>query len=151
MKSVVIENKKAHHNFFIDDTIECGLELHGNEVKSIKAGKVNIKDSWCRISKDREVFVFGMHVSKWDTSNKFDTDENRVKKLLMHKSEIIKLENKIKTNNLSLIPIKLYFVNGKCKVLIGICRGKKNYDKRRDEAKKQASMDIKRALKSQNK
>lgn len=151
MKNVIIENKKAYHDYFVDSTIECGLELHGNEVKSIKAGKANIKDSWCRISKNREVFILGMHIAKWNTSNQFDIDENRVKKVLMHKSEIIKLENKVKTNNISLIPIKVYIVNGKCKLLIGICRGKKNYDKRREEAKKQASIDIKRALKNQNK
>lgn len=150
MKEIVIENRKAYHDYFVDETIECGLELNGNEVKSIRVGKANIKDAWCRIN-NREVWIYGFHISKWDTSNKFDTDEFRVKKLLMHKSEIIKLENKVKTDNISIIPLKVYFKHGRCKVLIGVCRGKKKYDKREAEAKKQATLDINRALKNHNK
>lgn len=145
MKDITIENRKAYYDYYVLESLECGIELKGNEVKSIKSGKANIKDAWCRVV-NNEMFIMGMHISKWDTSNMFDIDEQRVKKLLLHKNEINKIANQVKLNGVTLIPLKVYVKQGKIKVMLGICKGKHNYDKRKVEADKQAKRDIDRAV-----
>lgn len=137
-KNIIIENRQARHEYFVDDTIECGISLVGNEVKSIRAGMANLKTSWVDIQ-EGEMYLKGMHVSAWETTNKFDIDENRDRKLLVHKKEIRQLSEKIKQAGKTLVPLKVYFNDrGKCKVLVGICTGKKLYDKR--QTAKEASM-----------
>ena len=137
-KNIIIENRQARHEYFVDDTIECGISLVGNEVKSIRAGMANLKTSWVDIQ-EGEIYLKGMHVSAWETTNKFDIDENRDRKLLVHKKEIRQLSEKIKQAGKTLVPLKVYFNNrGKCKVLVGICTGTKLYDKR--QTAKEASM-----------
>lgn len=137
-KNIIIENRQARHEYFVDDTIECGISLVGNEVKSIRAGMANLKTSWVDIQ-EGELYLKGMHVSAWETANKFDIDENRDRKLLVHKKEIRQLSEKIKQAGKTLVPLKVYFNDrGKCKVLVGICTGKKLYDKR--QTAKEASM-----------
>ena len=137
-KNIIIENRQARHEYFVDDTIECGISLVGNEVKSIRAGMANLKTSWVDIQ-EGEIYLKGMHVSAWETTNKFDIDENRDRKLLVHKKEIRQLSEKIKQAGKTLVPLKVYFNGrGKCKVLVGICTGKKLYDKR--QTAKEASM-----------
>lgn len=137
-KNIIIENRQARHEYFVDDTIECGISLVGNEVKSIRAGMANLKTSWVDIQEE-ELYLKGMHVSAWETTNKFDIDENRDRKLLIHKKEIRQLSEKIKQAGKTLVPLKVYFNDrGKCKVLVGICTGKKLYDKR--QTAKEASM-----------
>ena len=137
-KNIIIENRQARHEYFVDDTIECGISLVGNEVKSIRAGMANLKTSWVDIQ-EGEMYLKGMHVSAWETTNKFDIDENRDRKLLVHKKEIRQLSEKIKQAVKTLVPLKVYFNDrGKCKVLVGICTGKKLYDKR--QTAKEASM-----------
>lgn len=137
-KNIIIENRQARHEYFVDDTIECGISLVGNEVKSIRAGMANLKTSWVDIQEE-ELYLKGMHVSAWETANKFDIDENRDRKLLVHKKEIRQLSEKIKQAGKTLVPLKVYFNDrGKCKVLVGICTGKKLYDKR--QTAKEASM-----------
>lgn len=137
-KNIIIENRQARHEYFVDDTIECGISLVGNEVKSIRTGMANLKTSWVDIQ-EGEMYLKGMHVSAWETTNKFDIDENRDRKLLVHKKEIRQLSEKIKQAGKTLVPLKVYFNDrGKCKVLVGICTGKKLYDKR--QTAKEASM-----------
>lgn len=137
-KNIIIENRQARHEYFVDDTMECGISLVGNEVKSIRAGMANLKTSWVDIQ-EGEMYLKGMHVSAWETANKFDIDENRDRKLLVHKKEIRQLSEKIKQAGKTLVPLKVYFNDrGKCKVLVGICTGKKLYDKR--QTAKEASM-----------
>lgn len=137
-KNIIIENRQARHEYFVDDKIECGISLVGNEVKSIRAGMANLKTSWVDIQ-EGELYLKGMHVSAWETTNKFDIDENRDRKLLVHKKEIRQLSEKIKQAGKTLVPLKVYFNDrGKCKVLVGICTGKKLYDKR--QTAKEASM-----------
>ena len=141
-----ITNKKAYHDYFVDDNLECGISLKGNEVKSIREGSCNIKDSWIRIQ-NGQLVIRGMHISRWHTSNLFDIDEDRERVLLAHKKEIIKLSDLVQQDGVSLIPLKIYFVNGKCKVLLGVCKGKHNYDKRQVAKDRQVKRDIDRALK----
>lgn len=148
-KTATIENKKAYHDYFVDETIECGISLRGNEVKSIRAGKASIKESWCRVQ-NNQLVIRGMHISQWDTANSYDVDEDRERVLLAHKKEIIKLGDVVQQDGVSLIPLKVYFVNGKCKVLLGVCRGKHNYDKRETLKNRQVKRDIDRALKESN-
>lgn len=137
-KNIIIENRQARHEYFVDDTIECGISLVGNEVKSIRTGMANLKASWVDIQ-EGEMYLKGMHVSAWETTNKFDVDENRDRKLLVHKKEIRQLSEKIKQAGKTLVPLKVYFNDrGKCKVLVGVCTGKKLYDKR--QTAKEASM-----------
>lgn len=145
MKDITIENRKAYYDYYVLESLECGIELKGNEVKSIKSGKASIKDAWCRVV-NNEMFIMGMHISKWDTSNMFDIDEQRVKKLLLHKNEINKIANKVKLEGVTLIPLRVYVKQGKIKVMLGICKGKHIYDKRKVEADKQAKRDIDRAV-----
>ena len=146
MKSVIIENKKAYYDYFVKEELECGIVLRGNEVKSIKNGMCNLKSAWCQIQNGNLV-IRGMHITKWDTSNLFDIDEDRERILLAHKKEILKLLQKINEDGVTLIPLKLYFKNGKCKCLLGVCKGKHNYDKRESLKEKQIKRDIERSLK----
>lgn len=147
---VVADNRKAFHDYFIEEKYETGIVLSGTEVKSIRAGKINLKDSYCTI-KDGEIFLVGVNISPYDHGNRFNLDPMRTRKLLMHKTEIIRLFSKIKLDGLTLVPTKVYFKDSKVKVEIGLARGKKNYDKRDSLAEKQAKRDIDRAMKSQNK
>lgn len=144
---VEISNKKAYHDYFVDTTLECGISLRGNEVKSIRDGKCNIKEAWVQVQ-GRNLVIRGMHISKWGTSNVFDVDENRERQLLAHKGEIAKLADLVSQQGVTLIPLKVYFSDkGKCKILVGVCRGKHNYDKRATLKEKQVKRDIDRALK----
>ena len=144
---VEINNKKAYHDYFVDTTLECGISLRGNEVKSIRDGKCNIKEAWVQVQ-GRNLVIRGMHISKWGTSNVFDVDENRERQLLAHKREIANLAGLVSQQGVTLIPLKVYFSDkGKCKVLVGVCRGKHNYDKRATLKEKQVKRDIDRALK----
>lgn len=124
-----ILNRSARYDYQIEDEYEAGIVLTGTEIKSIRLGKVNIKDSYA-IIKNEEIFLLNTHISSYDKGNIFNHDENRTRKLLMHKKEIRKLNNKLILEGYTLIPLKIYFKNGKAKVLIGLCKGKKNYDKR---------------------
>lgn len=147
-KNLSIENKKAYHDYFVEDTLECGIVLKGNEIKSIRDGKASIKESWIGIQ-DNELFIKQMHITAWQTANKFDVDETRNRKLLAHKSEINKLSKTLQMQGYTLIPLKLYIKdNQKCKVLVGVCKGKHNYDKRQSAKEKQIKKDIDRALKN---
>ena len=142
----ITQNKKAHHDYFVLESYEAGIELCGTEVKSLRAGKVNLKDSWCNIV-DGEIFVNGMHISPYDHGNIFNRDPMRVRKLLMHKKEINKLFGTLQQQGLSLIPISLYFKGSKVKVQVGLCKGKKLYDKRATIADRDDKRNIQRALK----
>ena len=147
---MAIENKKAYHDYFVDDTLECGIALWGNEVKSIREGKCSIKEAWVRVQ-DGNLVLRGMHIAKWDTANVFDVDEVRERRLLAHKKEIRKLDDLVAQKGVTLIPLKIYFKNGKAKLLLGVCRGKHNYDKRQTLKERQVKRDIDRELKSRNK
>lgn len=142
----IAQNKKAHHDYFVLESYEAGIELCGTEVKSLRAGKVNLKDSWCNIV-DGEIFVNGMHISPYDHGNVFNKDPMRVRRLLMHKKEILKLFGTLQQQGLSLIPISLYFKGSKVKMQVGLCKGKKLYDKRASMAERDAKRNIDRALK----
>ena len=146
-KSITIENRSARHEYFIEDTLECGIELRGNEVKSIREGKASIKEAWVAVE-NGELFIKQMHITQWKTANQYDIDEKRDKKLLAHKNEINKLGIRVKQDGYTLIPLKIYFNNrGKCKVLIGVCKGKHLYDKRQSSKEKTAKREIERAIK----
>ena len=147
MKTIA-QNKKARHDYFVEETYEAGIELRGTEVKSLRAGRVNLKDSWCSIV-DGEIFVNGMHISPYEQGNIFNRDPMRVRKLLMHKKEILKLYGTVKQTGYSLIPISLYFKDSKVKLQVGLCKGKKLYDKRADMAERSAKRDMERAIKEQ--
>lgn len=133
-----IQNKKANYDYFIEDTYECGIVLKGSEIKSIRNGKANIKDSY-GIIKNNELYILNMHISKYENSGVFSPDELRTRKLLVHKKEIYKLKQKINQEGYTLIPLKLCFKDGRAKILIGVAKGKKNYDKR--ETIKQRDID----------
>lgn len=148
MKTIA-QNKKARHDYFIEESYEAGIELCGTEVKSIRNGRVNLKDSWCSVV-DGEIFVNGMHISPYEQGNIFNPDPLRVRRLLMHKKEINKLYGVVKQTGYSLIPISLYFKDSKVKLQVGLCKGKKLYDKREDMAKRSAKRDIERAIKNQS-
>lgn len=142
----VANNKKAFHDYFVEEKYEAGIELFGTEVKSIRAGKLNLKDSWCSVV-EGEIFINGMHVSPYEQGNIFNRDPLRVRKLLMHKREITKLFFLVKQDGYSLIPLSVYFSGSKVKVEVGLCKGKKLYDKRAVAAEKSAKRTIERALK----
>ena len=146
---LIANNKKAYHDFFIDETYECGIALHGTEVKSMRMGKCSIKEAFIRIE-DGEVFVYGMHVSPYEKGNIFNKDPLRVKKLLLHKYEINKLLGKIKEKGYTLVPLEVYFKDGKVKVEIGLARGKKLYDKREAIAKKDQRREAEKEFKVRN-
>lgn len=146
---LVANNKKAYHDYFIEEKYECGIALHGTEVKSLRMGKCSIKEAFIRIE-NGEVFVYGMHISPYEKGNIFNKDPLRVKKLLLHKQEINKLVGKIKEKGYTLVPLQVYFSNGKAKVEIGLARGKKLYDKREDIAKKDQKREMQREFKVKN-
>ena len=148
-QKLIANNKKAYHDFFIDETYECGIALHGTEVKSMLKGKFSIKEAFVRIE-DGEVFVYGMHVSPYEKGNIFNKDPLRVKKLLLHKYEINKLLGKIKEKGYTLVPLQVYFKDGKVKVEIGLARGKKLYDKREAIAKKDQRREAEKEFKVRN-
>ena len=137
-----IKNKKAYFDYFVESEIEAGIELLGTEIKSIREGKANLKDTFARIKND-EVYVINMFISKYDKANNFNHDERRERKLLLHKQEIIRLKDKVKLDGYSLIPLKLYFKGNKVKVLLGLCKGKKLYDKRETIKKRDMERSIK--------
>ena len=145
----IAQNRQARHNYFVEESYEAGIELFGTEVKSIRAGRINLKDSWCSIVKG-EIFANGVHISPYEQGNIFNRDPLRVKKLLMHKKEINRLYGTIKQQGLTLIPLSVYFSKGKAKMKIGLCKGKKIYDKREVAAKKEAVRTIDREIKSRN-
>lgn len=148
-QKLIANNKKAYHDYFIDETYEAGVALHGTEVKSMRMGKCSIKESFIRIE-NGEVFVYGMHVSPYEKGNIFNKDPLRVKKLLMHKYEINKLTGKVAEKGYTLVPLQVYFKEGKVKVEIGLARGKKLYDKRETIAKKDARRETEREFKVKN-
>lgn len=148
-QKLIANNKKAFHDFFIDETYEAGIALHGTEVKSMRMGKCSIKESFIRIE-NGEVFVYGMHVSPYEKGNIFNKDPLRTKKLLMHKYEINKLQGKIKEKGYTLVPLQVYFKDGKVKVEVGLARGKKLYDKRQDIAKKDQRREAEKEFKVKN-
>ena len=148
-QKLIANNKKAYHDFFIDETYECGIALHGTEVKSMRMGKCSIKEAFVRIE-DGEVFVYGMHVSPYEKGNIFNKDPLRVKKLLLHMYEINKLLGKIKEKGYTLVPLQVYFKDGKVKVEIGLARGKKLYDKREAIAKKDQRREAEKEFKVRN-
>ncbi len=146
---LVANNKKAYHDYFIEEKLECGIALHGTEVKSLRMGKCSIKEAFIRIE-NGEVFAYGMHISPYEKGNIFNKDPLRVKKLLLHKQEINKLLGKIKEKGYTLVPLQVYFSRGKAKVEIGLARGKKLYDKRDDIAKKDQRRETEREFKVKN-
>ena len=145
----VTANKKAWHDYFVDERFEAGIELVGTEVKSIRQGQVNLKDSYCSF-KDGELFVLGMHISPYEKGNIFNKDPMRKRKLLMHKREIMNLFGRTKQDGYALIPLSIYFKDSKVKVELGLCRGKKLHDKRASIASRDAKREIDRVMKSQN-
>ncbi len=146
---VITVNRKARHDYFVLETFEAGIELVGTEVKSLRQGGVNLKDSWCSVD-DGELFVKGMHISPYDKGNIFNRDPFRVRRLLLHKKEIMRLFGKVKQEGLTLIPLSLYFKNNRVKMELGLCKGKQLHDKRQDMAKRDAKREIDRALKNRN-
>ncbi len=146
----IANNKKAFHDYFVLESMEAGIELCGTEVKSLRNGGVNLKDAWCSID-DGELWIKGMHISPYEQGNIFNRDPMRVRKLLMHKKEILRLFGQLKQQSLTLIPLSVYFKGSLVKVQVGLCKGKKLYDKREDAARKAANRDIDRAIKEQNK
>ena len=146
---LIANNKKAYHDYFIEETYEAGIALHGTEVKSLRMGKCSIKESFVRIEKG-EVFIYGMHVSPYETGNIFNRDPLRVKKLLLHKGEINKLVGKIAEKGFTLVPLKVYFKGSLVKVEIGLAKGKKLYDKRADIAKKDMRREAEKEFKVRN-
>ena len=145
---VVANNKKARHDYFIEETYEAGITLTGTEIKSVRQGRVSLKESYARIEKE-EVILYGMNISPYEQGNIFNHDPLRTRKLLLHKKEILKIENTLKTKGYTLVPLKMYFRHGKIKVEIGLATGKKLYDKRQDMAAKAAKRDLARRIKEQ--
>lgn len=145
-KQVIARNKKAYHDYFVLETYEAGIELYGTEIKSIRQGRVNLKDSWCSFD-NGEIFAVGMHVSPYEQGNIFNRDPMRRKRLLLHKREIEKLFAESQQQGLAVVPLQLYIFKGRAKLEIGLCKGKKLYDKRAVAAKRASERDIDRALK----
>ena len=146
---IISNNKKAYHDYFVEEKYEAGIELAGTEVKSLRAGKVNLKDSWCSVVKG-ELFVNGMHISPYEHGNIWGKDPMRVRRLLMHKREISKLFGLLQQQGYSLIPLSIYFKGSNVKLEIGLCKGKKLYDKRDAAADRSAKRDIERAMKEKS-
>lgn len=143
---MVAKNSKAYHDYFVEEKLEAGIELFGTEVKSIRQGNINLRDAYC-IVKDGELFVHGMHISPYEKGNIFNRDPRRIRRLLMHKREILRLFGRVKQDGYALVPLSVYLNNARVKVEIGLCKGKKQYDKREDEARKDAKREIDRTLK----
>ena len=149
MIKIVSQNKKAYHEYFVDEKFEAGLELTGTEVKSLRKGAINLKDSFCRID-NGELLVFGMHISPYEQGNIFNRDPYRTRRLLMHKKEIMRLFGQVGQKGYALIPLSVYFKGKWAKMEIGLCRGKKLYDKRDADAERSAKREMERAFKEQN-
>ena len=145
---IAAQNRKAHHDYFVEDRYEAGIELFGTEVKSIRQGTLNLKDSYCTV-KNGELFVHSMHISPYEKGNIFNRDPDRSKRLLMHKREIRKLQALQQQDGYALIPLSVYFKNARVKVEIGLCKGKKNYDKRESTAQRDAKREMDRTMKEQ--
>ena len=146
-QKIIADNRKARHDYFVIESYEAGVELFGTEVKSLRRGGVNLKDSYCEIDKG-ELFALGVHISPYEQGNIFNRDPLRPKKLLMHKKEIMKLQGLVSRDGYTLVPLSLYFKGSRVKLSLGLCKGKKLYDKREDIAKKDANRDIERHMKS---
>ena len=144
---IIAENRKAKHDYFVIETYEAGIELFGTEVKSLRAGNVNLKDSYCEVDKG-ELFALGMHISPYEQGNIFNKDPLRPKKLLMHKREIMKLTGLVSREGYTLVPLSLYFKGSRVKMAVGLCKGKKLYDKRDSAAKRDADRTIEKAMKN---
>jgi SsrA-binding protein len=144
---VIARNKKAKHDYDILDTYEAGIVLKGTEIKSVRQGKVNIKDTYC-LPRNGQIRIMNMHISKYKHGNQFNHDERRTRKLLMHKKEIIKIENKVNQDRVTVIPLSVYIKDGLCKIEIAIAKGKKQYDKRQSLKADQAKRDLQKALKN---
>ena len=142
----VARNKKAYHDYYVLESFEAGIELFGTEVKSVRQGKVNLKDAWCSIEKG-EIYVNGMHISPYEFGNIFNRDPMRKRRLLMHKREINRLYGQLKQQGLTLIPLSAYFNRGRLKIQVGLCRGKKLYDKREDAARRDSKREAERVFK----
>ena len=145
----IARNKKAYHDYFVEESMEAGIELCGTEVKSLRAGQCNLKDAWCAVE-NGELLVKNLHISPYEHGNQFNRDPMRERRLLLHKREIMRLYGLVKQQEWSLIPLSLYFKGSLVKVQVGLCRGKKLYDKRADLAARAAKRDMERALKTQN-
>ena len=146
----IAQNRKAYHDYFVEEKYECGIALFGTEVKSIRQGKVNLKESWAQVRKG-EVWVEGMHISPYEQGNIYNRDPLRAKKLLLHKSEIRKLDGLVMRQGFTLIPLEMYLKDGKVKVQLGLCKGKQLHDKRDSMAKKDSDREIQRALRQKQK
>ncbi len=144
---IIAQNRKARHDYFVEETFEAGLELRGTEVKSMRLGRCNLKDCFAQVNGSGELFVHGMHISPYEKGSIFNSDPLRPKKLLMHKKEILKLQQQVMQKGLALVPLSVYLKDGRMKLELGLCRGKKLYDKRDDMAKKDAQRDIDRHMK----
>ena len=147
---VIATNKKAFHDYFVEERYECGIALFGTEVKSVRLGKVNLKESWAQIRKG-EVWIEGMHISPYEQGNIFNKDPLRPKKLLMHKNEIRKLDGLVMRQGYTLVPLEVYLKDGRMKVQLGLCKGKQLHDKRDAMAKRDSDMEIRRVLRSRQK
>ncbi len=147
---VIAENRKAYHDYFIEERVEAGIILTGTEIKSVRHGRVNLKDSYARLE-NGELWLYQMHISPYEQGNRFNHDPLRKRKLLLHRSEIAKLIGKIQLQGLTLIPLRIYLKQGLAKIDLAVCRGKKNYDKRQDMAEKDAKREIERHLRERNK
>ena len=145
----IAQNKKAFHDYFVLESVEAGIELCGTEVKSIRQGQVNLKDAWCEVDAG-EMLLNGMHISPYEQGNIFNRNPLRVRRLLLHKREIMRLFGLVQHDGCALIPLSLYFKGSRVKVQLGLCKGKKNYDKRDDIARKEAKREAERALKERN-
>lgn len=145
----IAQNKKAYHDYFIEDKLEAGIELFGTEVKSVRQGRVSLKEAWCSIVKG-ELFINGMHISPYEQGNIFNKDPMRVRRLLMHQKEIMRLLGLVKQDGYTLMPLSIYLKGSLVKVQVGLCKGKKIYDKRQDMAEKSAKRNIERALKERS-
>ena len=143
---IISTNREARHEYFVEEEMEAGIELVGTEVKSIRAGTLNLKDAWCGI-KDGELLVNQMHISPYDHGNRFNVDSRRPRRLLMHRREIMRLYGKVKQDGYALIPLSVYFKGSRVKVKVGLCKGKKLYDKRQSAAEADAKRQIARAMK----
>ena len=148
-QKLIANNKKAYHDYFVEEQYEAGIVLHGTEVKSLRMGKCSIKEAFVTIEKG-EVFITGMHISPYEKGNLFNKDPLRVRKLLLHKAEIMKLTGKVAEKGYTLMPLQVYFKDGRAKIQIGLCKGKKLYDKRQDIAKKDARREVEREFKVTN-
>lgn len=145
----IASNRKAFHEFFVLERYEAGIELFGTEVKSVRAGQVNLKDSFCTV-RGGELFVRGMHISPYEKGNIFNRDPMRIRRLLMHKREIRRLSDRMAQEGVALVPLRLYFKDSRVKVDLGLCKGKKLYDKRESDARREAQRDMDRARKERN-